>query len=91
MVCVGLPPDTSVVAGATPLQMALNRLNIVGSVTGTLKVSASVINLMFQAHKFHRMSKSAWTSPHEVSFIPYSAKGRCMMSISSVSLCLRAS
>ena len=44
MVCVGLPPDTNVVAGATPLQMALNRLNIVGSVTGTLKVSESRLN-----------------------------------------------
>jgi len=38
MVCVGLPPDEKVIAGATPLQIALNRLQIVGSVTGTLKV-----------------------------------------------------
>ncbi len=39
MVAVGLPQDTSVVAGTVPLQLALNRLQIVGSVTGTLKVS----------------------------------------------------
>ena len=39
MVVVGLPPDETVVAGASPIQFALNRLNIVGSVTGTLKVS----------------------------------------------------
>lgn len=39
MVAVGLPPDPSVVAGAPPLLLALKRLNVVGSVTGTLKVS----------------------------------------------------
>lgn len=39
MVVVGLPPDETVVAGVSPIQFALNRLNIVGSVTGTLKVS----------------------------------------------------
>lgn len=38
MVVVGLPPDETVVAGVSPIQFALNRLNIVGSVTGTLKV-----------------------------------------------------
>ena len=37
VVAVGLPKDTSVIAGAPPIQLALNRLNIVGSVTGTLK------------------------------------------------------
>ena len=37
MVVVGLPPDETVLAGASPIQFALNRLNIVGSVTGTLK------------------------------------------------------
>lgn len=37
MVAVGLPKETDVVAGAPPLLMALKRLNIVGSVTGTLK------------------------------------------------------
>jgi len=38
MVAVGLPKETDVMAGAPPLQLALKRLNIVGSVTGTLKV-----------------------------------------------------
>jgi len=37
VVAVGLPTDTSVVAGAPPIQLALQRKNIVGSVTGTLK------------------------------------------------------
>ena len=39
MVAVGLPPDATVLAGAPPIALALKRLNIVGSVTGTLKVS----------------------------------------------------
>ena len=37
MVSVGLPGDSKFVAGAHPLTLALRRLNIVGSVTGTLK------------------------------------------------------
>ncbi|KAK6429601.1 hypothetical protein LTR95_014251 [Oleoguttula sp. CCFEE 5521] len=37
LVAVGLPKDTDVVAGAPPIMLALKRLNIVGSVTGTLK------------------------------------------------------
>lgn len=37
VVVVGLPHDESVLAGARPKQMVLDRLNIVGSVTGTLK------------------------------------------------------
>jgi propanol-preferring alcohol dehydrogenase len=32
-----LPADPSVVAGAPPIMLALKRLNIVGSVTGTSK------------------------------------------------------
>lgn len=38
MVAVGIPGDPSVIAGAPPVQLALRRLNVVGSVTGTLKV-----------------------------------------------------
>ena len=37
MVAVGLPHDPTVVAGAPPIMLAMKRLNIVGSVTGTLK------------------------------------------------------
>ena len=37
MVAVGLPTDPTVLAGAPPIMLALKRLNIVGSVTGTLK------------------------------------------------------
>ena len=37
VVACGLPKDTSVIAGAPPVVMALKRLNVVGSVTGTLK------------------------------------------------------
>lgn len=36
-VVVGLPKDPTVVAGAPPIMMALKRLNIVGSVVGSLK------------------------------------------------------
>lgn len=38
VVCVGLPVETDILGGAPPLVLALKRLNIVGSVTGTLKV-----------------------------------------------------
>jgi propanol-preferring alcohol dehydrogenase len=37
VVAVGIPGDASVVAGAPPVLLALKRLSIVGSVTGTLK------------------------------------------------------
>jgi propanol-preferring alcohol dehydrogenase len=37
VVAVGLPKDTSVVAGAPPIMLALKRLQIIGSVVGTLK------------------------------------------------------
>ena len=37
VVAVGLPKDATVVAGAPPIVLALRRLNIVGSVVGTLK------------------------------------------------------
>ncbi|KAI1619344.1 alcohol dehydrogenase [Exophiala viscosa] len=37
VVAVGLPTDPSVIAGAPPIMLALKKLNVVGSVTGTLK------------------------------------------------------
>ncbi|KAJ9640834.1 hypothetical protein H2204_003123 [Knufia peltigerae] len=37
VVAVGLPNDPTVLAGAPPIMLALRRLNIVGSVTGSLK------------------------------------------------------
>ena len=37
MVAVGLPKDPVVIAGTLPLMLALKRLQIVGSVVGTLK------------------------------------------------------
>lgn len=37
VVVVGLPKDPSVIAGAPPILMAMKRLNIVGSVVGSLK------------------------------------------------------
>jgi propanol-preferring alcohol dehydrogenase len=55
VVAVGLPADPSVVAGAPPIQLALKRLNIVGSVTGTLKdveeayVSLRILLMMLEA------------------------------------------
>jgi len=38
VVAVGIPGDATVIAGAPPALLALKRLNVVGSVTGTLKV-----------------------------------------------------
>ncbi|CAN9354387.1 unnamed protein product [Alternaria alternata] len=37
MVCVGLPKDNTIVVGASPIVMCLKKLNVVGSVVGTLK------------------------------------------------------
>lgn len=37
MVCVGLPKDNTVIAGAPPVLMCMKKLNVVGSVVGTLK------------------------------------------------------
>ncbi|KAK4574029.1 hypothetical protein LTR86_001790 [Recurvomyces mirabilis] len=37
MVSVGLPQDPTVVAGAPPILLAMKRIQVVGSVTGTLK------------------------------------------------------
>jgi propanol-preferring alcohol dehydrogenase len=37
MVCVGLPKDTSVVAGVHPIMLCTNKLNAVGCVAVTLK------------------------------------------------------
>lgn len=37
VVAVGLPKDPTILAGAPPILMALKRLNVVGSVVGTLK------------------------------------------------------
>lgn len=37
MVVVGLPQDSSIIAGAPPITLALRRLNVVGSVVGSLK------------------------------------------------------
>lgn len=37
VVCIGLPKDETVMAGAPPIMMVLKKLSVVGSVTGTLK------------------------------------------------------
>ncbi|PWY65733.1 GroES-like protein [Aspergillus heteromorphus CBS 117.55] len=37
LVAIGLPKDASIIAGAPPMLMALKRLNVVGSITGSLK------------------------------------------------------
>lgn len=37
VVCIGLPKDSTVVAGAPPILMVLKKLSVVGSVTGTRK------------------------------------------------------
>lgn len=42
MVCVGLPKDPTVIAGAVPSTLVMKRLNVVGSVVGTLKEAEEV-------------------------------------------------
>jgi propanol-preferring alcohol dehydrogenase len=37
MVCVGLPKDGTIIAGAAPIAMCLKSLEVVGSVVGTKK------------------------------------------------------
>lgn len=37
MVCVGVPKDTSVIAGVHPIMMCMKELNVVGSVANTLR------------------------------------------------------
>ncbi len=37
VVAVGLPKDPTIIAGAPPIMLCLRRLNVVGSVVGTLK------------------------------------------------------
>ncbi|PYI05565.1 GroES-like protein [Aspergillus sclerotiicarbonarius CBS 121057] len=37
LVAIGLPKDASILAGAPPMLMALKKLNVVGSIVGTLK------------------------------------------------------
>jgi len=37
MVCVGIPNDPTVIAGAPPIVIVLRKLNVVGTVVGTLK------------------------------------------------------
>jgi propanol-preferring alcohol dehydrogenase len=44
MVAVGLPKDPTVLAGAPPLMLCLRKLNIVGSVVGTLKNMEEALN-----------------------------------------------
>lgn len=56
VVAVGLPHDASVIAGAPPLTMVLNRLNVVGSVTGTLKDVEEALD--FTARGLVHVSKS---------------------------------
>ncbi|KAF2742657.1 alcohol dehydrogenase [Sporormia fimetaria CBS 119925] len=45
VVCVGLPKDASVVAGAPPVMMCMKRLNVVGSVVGTLQDVKETLDL----------------------------------------------
>lgn len=51
VVCIGLPKDSTVIAGAPPIVMVLKKLNVVGSVTGTLKdvEEVSSITSFFQS------------------------------------------
>lgn len=44
MVCVGLPTDPTVMAGASPFVVVMKKLNIVGSVVGTLKEAEEALD-----------------------------------------------
>jgi propanol-preferring alcohol dehydrogenase len=71
VVAVGIPGDASVIAGAPPVLLALRRLNVVGSVTGTLKVRSirspidQVIDLMIRlyANIFSQDVEEAYAHP----------------------------
>lgn len=53
MVCVGIPKDLSMVVGASPALMVLKKLNVVGSVTGTLKEVEEVCKTAAYDRFFH--------------------------------------
>ena len=52
IVAVGLPTEADIVAGAPPVALAMKRLNVVGSVTGTLKVSFSLVDFSQAAYRY---------------------------------------
>ncbi|KAF4981176.1 hypothetical protein FZEAL_2976 [Fusarium zealandicum] len=55
VVAVGLPQDISILAGAPPMTMVLRRLNIVGSVVGSLKEVEEALD--FTARGLVRLSQ----------------------------------
>ena len=61
LVAVGLPKDPTVVAGAPPLMLALKRLDIVGSVVGTLKDVEEALD--FTARGLVHVSHCCGSSP----------------------------
>lgn len=77
VVAVGLPQDPTIMAGASPILVALRRLNIVGSVVGSLKEVEEALD--FTARGLVHVSNSC--SPigfkHELTIIkPILSKGK---------------
>jgi len=60
VVAVGLPTDPTVIAGAPPIMLALKKLNIVGSVTGTLKDVEEALD--FTARGLVHVSEMTYTT-----------------------------
>lgn len=62
VVAVGLPKDPTILAGAPPLMLCLKKLNVVGSVVGTLKDVEEALD--FTARGLVKVSQTnCWTEP----------------------------
>jgi propanol-preferring alcohol dehydrogenase len=65
MVSVGLPKDDTIIAGAVPILMCLKKLNVVGSVVGTLKDVEEVSFVDVWGWTWANEDGRHWTSRHE--------------------------
>lgn len=79
VVAVGLPNDPTVLAGAPPIMLALRRLNIVGSVTGSLKDVEEALD--FTARGLVHVSATA-TTDSGLLFTPHLTSANLMSSLS---------
>lgn len=62
VVVVGLPKDSSIIAGAPPLMIALRRLKIVGSVVGNLKEVEEALDFTARDLVHVRQNPSLYTT-----------------------------
>lgn len=76
VVAVGLPQDSTIIVGCAPMTMVLRRLNVVGSVVGSLKDVEEALD--FTARGLVRVSQSPQTTEiaNTNSSIAYPVKGQ---------------